>query len=89
METKIIDPVQFGLSSRTQLEDAGGGNIALIMRRKSRIIMKDGGKILEIQKKVLKNKKYKKLILKTDAPVCSKTQKLLTDAGIHITALGR
>lgn len=47
------DPSHFGLPSRTVLEEGEDGSITLVINRKSRIIMKDGERILQIMKKFL------------------------------------
>ncbi len=45
--SNIIDPKQFGLPPRTVLEQIDDSTMALVVNRKSRIIMKDGEKIVE------------------------------------------
>ena len=45
--------------------------------RKSRIIMKDGHKILETARKIRKIEKSVKITLQTNAPMCSKTKRYL------------
>ncbi len=84
MKTGNINPSPFGLPPRTRLEDDGKGNVTLVKIRKSRIVMKDGEKILEAKRKILKKGKYSSLTLKTNAPVCSKTRAFLEEHGIRI-----
>ncbi len=81
---KYLDPKQFGLPPRTLLKEGAGGYAVLVKKRKSRIIMKDGQKIKEIREKLVQSGKYNGLILETNAPVCSKTRKMLTESGIAI-----
>ena len=71
-----------GISSRTIIEE-DNGEIYLVKAKKSRIIMKEGLQILEINQKV-KEAYSKNIILETTAPVCSKTVKLLNDNEIKI-----
>ncbi len=78
------DPSRSGLSSRTILEDNGDGSITLVKNRKSRIIMKDGERILQIRNKVFETGSYKSFILKTSAPLCSKTEAFLEENGVRI-----
>ena len=49
---KIIDPKKYNLSSRVILKESSNGQIFLIINRKSRIIMKDGNRILDIIQKI-------------------------------------
>ena len=58
-------------------------NIAIVVDRKSRIIMKDGYKIVEAVKQI-KNKTNSCVSLATTAPVCSKTIKFLNKNDIKI-----
>ncbi len=80
----LIDPSRFGLPSRTVLVDNGGGSITLVKMRKSRIIMKDGEKILAMRDKVFHAGGCTSFTLKTNAPICSKTRKFLEESGIRI-----
>ena len=82
-----IDPKEFALHAGTVLEQADKGTIALVMDRKSRIIMADGRKIVEKAKKIQKVRPGVTVILKTSAPVCSKTLAFLDKAGIAIHSL--
>lgn len=84
---KLIDPQKYGLHTRTLIEEIDQQTIALVMHRKSRIIMSDGRKILE---KILKMKSYdpdKLFVLKTSAPVCSKTQTYLEKEGVEVLSI--
>ncbi|THB79369.1 MAG: hypothetical protein D6B25_01680 [Desulfobulbaceae bacterium] len=79
-----MDPCQFNLSSRTILEQIDNDTIALVINRKSRIIMADGHKIVEKAEKIRREKPITKVALKSSAPICSKTKVFLEEAGIKI-----
>lgn len=85
-ENGYISPKEFGLPSRTVLEQVDGDTIAIVIDRKSRIVMADGRKILEKAQKIKKSQPSLSIILKTTAPVCSKTKQLLESAGIKLIA---
>ena len=44
---KTIDPKEFGITGKTIIEEMGENAYAIVINRKSRIIMSDGIKILE------------------------------------------
>jgi|SaaInlStandDraft_1057018.scaffolds.fasta_scaffold11526_3 hypothetical protein len=79
----MIDPRDFELHPKTVLEDLGRKHFAIVLDRKSRIIMSDGRKIQDKAEKLME-KGLKKISLKTNAPVCSKTEKFLSDLKIRI-----
>lgn len=79
-----ISPKDFGLPPRTVLEQLDDKTIAIIIDRKSRIIMADGKKIIEKVKKISASLPSVSVALKTSAPVCSKTTKLLESNGITL-----
>ncbi|MBL7014328.1 MAG: hypothetical protein ISR83_07900 [Candidatus Marinimicrobia bacterium] len=74
---KQIDPTDYGLPPRIKLSKVDQKTIAIMIERKSRIIMKDYEKILHIAEKIYKRQKYDKVVLATSAPICSKTKKAL------------
>jgi hypothetical protein len=80
----IIDPKEFGLPPRTVLEQTGSNTIAIVMQRKTRIIMADGRKIIEKARKIQKVRHEVTVALKTSAPVCSKTITFLEGEGIRL-----
>jgi len=82
-----VDPKEFGLHARTVLEQVDEDTIALVMARKSRIIMADGRTILEKVEQIQEVRPKVNVILKTSAPVCSKTIGFLDKAGITIHSL--
>ena len=83
---KKIDPKLYNLHPRIILRKTKN-DVFIVMDRKSRIIMKDGYRILEIVKKIRGFEIGKKVSVLSNAPVCSKTQKLLTENNIAIKSL--
>jgi len=81
---KEIDPKQFGLPGRTLIEKLDKNHYALVIDRKSRIIMADGRKIVEKAAKIRKVVPEAKISLKSSAPVCSKTIPYLAGQGIDL-----
>ena len=79
---KNIDPTQYNLSSRVDLRQDHSGDLLIIIDRKSRIIMKDGIRVLEMVKKINKIDPKKNILVRTSAPICSKTKKLLLENNI-------
>ena len=84
---KNIDPTQYNLSSRIDLRQDRSGDLLIIIDRKSRIIMKDGVRILEMVKKINKIDPKKNISVRTSAPTCSKTKKLLLVNSIMVKSL--
>ncbi len=81
---KNIDPTQYNLSSRVDLRQDRSGDLLIIIDRKSRIIMKDGIRVLEMVKQINKIDPKKNISVRTSAPICSKTKKLLLENSIMI-----
>ena len=81
---KNINPALFNVSNRTKLFMDDLGNINMLIERKSRIIIKDGKKIIAIAKKIKSINKKNRLTVFTSAPVCSKTKSLLEKNKIYI-----
>ena len=79
---KNIDPTQYNLSSRVDLRQGRSGDLLIIIDRKSRIIMKDGIRVLGMVKKINKIDPKKNISVRTSAPICSKTKKLLLENNI-------
>ncbi len=77
-------PKLFGLPPRTVLEQIAEDTIAIVIDRKSRIIMADGKKILEKSQKIKEIQPSTTVVLKTTTPVCSKTMKFLEAEGIQV-----
>lgn len=74
----------FGLPARTVLEQVDGNTIAIVIDRKSRIIMADGKKILEKAQKIRTLQPSVTIALKSTAPLCSKTIQFLEAEGIQL-----
>jgi hypothetical protein len=79
-----LSPKKFGLPARTVIEQIDGNTIAIVIDRKSRIIMADGKKIFEKIQKIKKSYPNSNFSLKTIAPLCSKTRSYLESEGIQI-----
>ncbi len=79
-----MDPNEFGLPARTVLEQLDGDTIALVLDRKSRIILADGKKVLEKLRKIKNAEPQMNVALKTTAPICSKTKAFLDREGIQV-----
>ena len=83
---KKVDPKLYNLHSRIILRKTKK-DIFIVIDRKSRIIMKDGYRILEIVKKIRGFETGKNVSVLSGAPVCGKTQKFLTKNNIIIKSL--
>ena len=84
---KKVDPIQYNLHSRVDLRQDKEGALFIDVDRKSRIIMKDGHRILEMVNTISREDQSKKVSIRTSAPVCSKTKKFLLESGIVIKPL--
>lgn len=84
MNVKYLDPIHFGLQSRTVLREVTSDSLAIVINRKSRIIMADGRKILDKAEKIRQARPDCTVLLQTTAPVCSKTEQFLADHGIEV-----
>jgi len=79
----------FNLPPRIILEQVDSNTVAIVIMRKSRIIMADGRKIVAQAGKIQKSRPEVNVALKTTAPVCSKTIKFLADEGIQVITTDR
>jgi hypothetical protein len=84
---KNINPKSYNLSSRIILRQIGKNNISIIIDRKSRIIMKDGERILKQTKAIHQINPNMRITVLTSAPVCSKTRAFLLEKNIYIKEL--
>jgi hypothetical protein len=84
---KSIDPKTYNLPLRTKLLENNSGSLFILINRKSRVVMKDGHKIVKIAEDIKKVNQNKKISLLTSAPVCSKTKKYLLKCSIPVLAL--
>ena len=82
--TKYSDPKSLGLPSRNIVEEVNRDTLALVIERKSRIIMADGIKILTKVNKIKAAKPNMNVILKTTTPICSKTLQLFENKGLEV-----
>ena len=79
---KRIDPKTFNLNSKAVIEERDN-SLSFVINRKSRIIMKDGKRLLEQVNHIKKGSK-KPVLISTSAPVCSKTKKFLNENSVEI-----
>ncbi len=84
---KSVDPKTYNLPPRTKLLENNSGSLFILIDRKSRVVMKDGHKVVRIAEHIKKINQNKKISLLTSAPVCSKTKKHLLKCSIHVLAL--
>ena len=79
----------FGLSKRVQIAKLEDNHFAIVKKIKSRIILKDGYRILE-QAEIIKSSNPEiRISLIITGPICSKTIKLLQENGIGIISRDR
>lgn len=83
IKLKEINPRSVGAPPRSKLAIDLNKNIYIIKNVKSRIIMKDGMKIVDIAKSINTQKSTKKY-LATTAPICSKTKRYLEENQIKM-----
>jgi hypothetical protein len=82
--TIYIDPKALGLQARTTVEEIDSNTLAIVIKRKSRIIMADGKKILAKVAKIKTARPGINVILKTSTPICSKTLKLFESERLEV-----
>jgi|TARA_B100000029_G_scaffold119763_1_gene113111 hypothetical protein len=85
---KNIDPRKYNLSPRIQLQQNSSGHLFIVIDRKSRIIMKDGHRILEMVRTIQLVEKNHSVSVLTSAPVCSKTKLFLNENNIEMNEMG-
>ena len=78
-----LDPKKYGLSKKVVLTENDQKEIIISIDRKSRIIMKDGIRIVD-QARQIQLQEQKTISVKTSAPVCSKTKQYLQKKGIAV-----
>jgi len=78
-----LDPKKYGLSKKVVLTENEQKEIIISLDRKSRIIMKDGIRIVN-QARQIRRQEQKTISVKTSAPVCSKTKQYLQKKGIAV-----
>ena len=80
---KEINSKSVGAPTRSVIGQDNNNHLYIIKNIKSRIIMKDGHKIVDAVKQI-KNKTNSSVSLATTAPICSKTTKFLNENDIKI-----
>ena len=80
----MISPKTYNLSLRTILREIEENHIAIVKKIKSRIIMKDGLKILEQINQIKSINQQLKVSLIISGPICSKTKDLLNKANVDL-----
>ena len=84
---KPVDPKKFGLPPSTKLQQIGQKHYVIMIQRKSRIISKDGDRILDKVAKIKASVPNARVDVKTTAPICSKTKNKLQAHNISIDTL--
>lgn len=82
-----LDPKDYNLPSRTQLAKLADNSIALVVDRKSRIIMADGVKLLKKIATIKEKDPSIEVCIMTTAPVCSKTRLFLENSNVELREL--
>ncbi len=82
---EFIDPKLYGLSPSTRLKQISATKFDIVIKRKSRIIMKDGEVVLAKADKIKKHVPNARVSLVTSAPVCSKTKVFLNEHGVSVS----
>ena len=80
---KETNPKSVGAPARSVIGKDSKNHLYIVKNIKSRIIMKDGHKIVETVNQI-KNKTNSNVSLATTAPVCGKTTKFLNENDIKI-----
>ncbi len=82
---KTVDPGTFNLPPKTVIEEVSRNHFAIVISRKSRIIMADGKKLIQKAEAIRKVRPHARLSVKiVSAPLCSKTKTFLEDHNIGI-----
>ena len=87
MLMKKIDPRRYNLSPRLNLQQNKLNELFIIINRKSRVVMKDAHRILEMVNRIQSIEKDRYVSVLTSAPVCSKTRIFLSDNSIPVKDL--
>ena len=84
---KKINPKRYNLSQRLNLQQNELNELFIIIDRQSRIIMKDGHRILKMVNRIQSIEKDRHVSVLTSAPVCSKTKTFLSNHSIPVKNL--
>lgn len=87
MTMETVDPLNYNLPTRTKLLKNDLGSLFIVIDRKSRVIMKDGIRVLNIAKHIKEVNQNTDISLLTSAPVCSKTKQFLLKNKISVLAI--
>ena len=87
MLMKKIDPRRYNLSPRLNLQQNKLNELFIIIDRKSRVVMKDAHRILEMVNRIQSIEKDRHVSVLTSAPVCSKTRTFLFNNSIPVKDL--
>ena len=82
--TQYVDPISLGLPAKTTVEAVDRNTLAIVITRKSRIIIADGIKILAKVNTIKTAKPGMNVILKTNTPICSKTLQLFEKKELNV-----
>jgi len=82
--TQYLDPKSLGLPAGTTVEVIDKNTFAILIKRKSRIIMADGIKILAKVDRIKTAKPGVNVMLKTITPICTKTMQLFENKGLNV-----
>ena len=85
MET--VNPLLYNLPTRTKLLKDSSGALFIVIDRKSRVVMKDGHRVLNVVKHIKEVNQNTTISLLTSAPVCSKTKEFLSKNKISVLAI--
>jgi hypothetical protein len=80
----FIRPDLYGLHRKTVIEEIAKNHVAIVINRKSRIIMSDGKKLIEKAIKIKEITPDTKVSIKISGPLCSKTAKFLSEHEVDI-----
>ena len=83
---KKIDPKLYDLHSRITLRK-NKKDIYIVIDRKSRIIMKDGERLLKQAQQIKELEPTSKIKIATSAPICSKTKAYLGNQKIPFMSM--
>lgn len=83
----MLDTRKFGLSTRIIIGQLENLSIYIIIDRKSRIIMRDGLRIIRIVEHLKKVYLGVPVGLATNAAICSKTTAYLKENGVEVAVL--
>ena len=79
----LLDPKKYYIKSKTIIEDRGD-KICILINQKSRMIMKDGMRILRYAE-AAQQATQKQITVETREPVCGKTKTYLWNHRVLIT----